>query len=211
MQQTKRRPTDLARSTNYNIQRRLPQEKQKCGNQAYIGSAKQKWFIYIKPTKSQMREVPKRRGAKQQRLWYAANRKMTNGSSAQHQLQYTKQKLIQEQQKCGNQAHIGSAKQKWFICIKPTKSQCERCQIAEVLACNQLKDEEPIQRTALTTIQKKRLLQEKQKCGNQAHIASAKQKKFISTKPTKCQIGDVPNSSAKQQRFWYEANRKTTT
>jgi len=42
----------------------LIQEKQKCGNQAHIGSAKQKWFIYTKPTKCQIGEVPNRRGAK---------------------------------------------------------------------------------------------------------------------------------------------------
>ena len=64
MQQTKRRRTDLARCTNYNKQKRLLQEKQKYGNQAHIGSAKQKRFISTKPTKSQMGEVPNRRGAK---------------------------------------------------------------------------------------------------------------------------------------------------
>jgi len=37
-------------------------------------------------------------------------------------------------------------------------------------------------------------IQEKQKCGNLAHIGSAKQKRFISTKLTKCQIGEVQNS-----------------
>ena len=62
MQQTKRRRTDLARCTNYNKQKRLLQEKQKCGNQAHIGSAKQKRFISTKPTKCQTGEVPSSRG-----------------------------------------------------------------------------------------------------------------------------------------------------
>jgi len=58
---------------------------------------------------------------------HAANRKMTNGSSAQHLLQYTEQKLIREKQKCGNPAHIRSANQMRFISTKP-----KNCQIGEV-------------------------------------------------------------------------------
>ena len=85
-------------------------------------------------------------------------------------------------------------------------SKPQRCKISEVSVCSKPKDYEWIQRAAPTTIYKKRLLQEKQKCGNQAHIGSDKQKRFIYTKPTKC-----PNSrSAKQQRFWYATNQKTT-
>ena len=42
------------------------QEKQKCGNQAQIESANQKRSIYTKPTKSQIREMPNRRGAKKE-------------------------------------------------------------------------------------------------------------------------------------------------
>ena len=65
MQQTKRIRTDLACSTNYNAQnKKLIQEKQKCGNLAHIGSAKWKRFIYTKPTKSQIGKVPNRRCAK---------------------------------------------------------------------------------------------------------------------------------------------------
>jgi len=63
MQQIERERMDLACSTIYNIQK-LIQEKQKCGNQAHIGSAKHKRLIYTKATKSQIWEVPNRRGAK---------------------------------------------------------------------------------------------------------------------------------------------------
>ena len=38
------------------------------------------------------------------------------------------------------------------------------------------------------------IIQEKEKCGNQAHLGSAKQKRFISKKTTKSQMEDVQNS-----------------
>ena len=113
-------------------------------------------------------------GAKQQRFWYAANRKRTNGSSVQHYLQYTKINTRKTEvwqssthRKCQTQKvnlyksdkkpNMGGAKQKRCQIAEVPNRRCakqQRCKIAEVLVCNKPKENQRIQHAAQTAIHK---------------------------------------------------------
>ena len=144
-----------------------------------------------KQKRCQITEAPNRRGAKQQRFWYAKKRKTTNGSSAQHYIQYTKNITVKKIEvwqssthwKCQTEeVHLyktdekpnrrGTKQKRRQIAEAPDRRRAkqQRCKIAEVLVCSKPKEDERIWRAALITIYKKGLLQDKQKFGNQAHI-----------------------------------------